>query len=147
MADDTNKWIDAVTKLTKLTQEGKLEWSAGSSNRLVVDDDVQRIESVFLAEYSGKRLRLFKKRFKVEQPSPSAFSAFSISIYEYTGIGREKKYPFWTSEIYLEIIDSNGHTLWTFPTVSALGDLLIAVKRQVSGVDDLLSKLAKDNGS
>jgi len=29
MATDKNKWVDAVAKLIKLTQEGELKWTIG----------------------------------------------------------------------------------------------------------------------
>jgi hypothetical protein len=135
MAEEISKWIDAVTRLTKLTQEGKLEWFSASSDGLLVNDDVQTIESVFTAKYRDKRLRLYKKRFKVEEPPYYAAVIGTVGV---------RKYPYWAAQVYLELIDAFGHVLWTFPEVSALRDLLAAVKYQVSGVKDLLDDLLKE---
>jgi hypothetical protein len=96
MAEEKNKWIDAITKLTKLTQEGKLKWSSASSTDVLVSDDVQQVEeveAVFTATHKDKRLRLYKKRFKVEEPSNPWFGATSILSH--------RKYPYWTAQIYL----------------------------------------------
>jgi|SRR5215213_5125991 hypothetical protein len=136
MAEEKNKWIDAITKLTKLTQEGKLKWSSASSTDVLVSDDVQQVEAVFTATHKDKRLRLYKKRFKVEEPSNPWFGATSILSH--------RKYPYWTAQIYLELVDTHGHSLWTFPEVSALSDLLTSVKYQVSGVKDFLNDLLEE---
>ena len=132
MDEDKNKSVDAVTSLIKLTQEGELKWSSAALDSLV-SDETQQIESVFTAYYKYKKLRLYKKRFKVEDPNP-----LLTSINPY---GR--KYPYWASQIYLELVDENGQNLWTFPEVTALRDLLTAVKYQVSGIKDLLDDLLK----
>ena len=136
MAEDATKWVEAITRLTKLTQEGKIEWSSAQSRGVLANDEAQQIESAFLADYKDKRLRIYKKRFKVEDPNP-LFTGMMIQPFA-------PKYPFWASQIYLELIDNHGQNLWTFPEVSALRDLLTAVKYQVSGVKDLLDDLLKD---
>jgi hypothetical protein len=140
MAENTSKWIDAITRLTKLTQEGALEWSSAASNSVLVSDETQQVESVFVANYKDKRLRLYKKRFKVEEPYGFFLSGIGAGPFA-------RKYPYWTAQIYLEVIDGYGNSLWTFPEVSALRDLLAAVKYQVSGVKDLLDDLLKDEGA
>lgn len=137
MADDTTKWVEAITKLTKLTQEETLKWSSTPSGGVLANDEGQQIESAFIAYYKDKTLRLYKKRFKVEDPNPLMTS---MMIHPF-----HPKYPFWAAQIYLELIDNNGQNLWTFPEVSALRDLLTAVKYQASGVKDLLEDLVKDS--
>lgn len=131
MAEVTNKWIDAVTKLTKLTQDGELTWSSLPSDSVLVSDDVQQIDSVFKAFHGHKRLRLYRKRFKVEA-NLSLLSGVDLF---------PRKYPYWASQVYLEIVDEYGNSLWTFPKVTGLSDLLAAVKYQVSGVKEFLEDL------
>ena len=139
MAEDTNKWVDAVTKLTKLTQEGKVEWSSASCEGVLVSDESQQLESCFVGRYKDKKLRIYKKRFKVEDPNPW--------VTLMTGEPFKRKYPFWTAQVYLEIVDDYGNAAWTFPDVSALRDLLMAVKYQAAGVRELVSDLLKEEGA
>jgi hypothetical protein len=138
MAKDADKWVDAITRLTKLTQEGKLEWSTVSPGGVLVNDDSQQVESAFTAYHKDKRLRLYKKRFKVEDPNP-LLTGMMVAPFA-------PKYPYWAAQIYLELIDDYGQSLWTFPEVSALRDLLTSVKYQASGVKDLLDDLLKEEG-
>ena len=141
MAEDTSKWIEAIAKLTKLTQDGELTWSSAPSSSVLTNDEAQQIESVFTAKYKNKKLRIYKKRFKVEVPDPT-FSAITVTW------PFARKYPYWTAQIYLEIIDEYyDQSLWTFPEVSALRDLWTSVKYQASGVKDLLDDLLQDEES
>lgn len=138
MAEEKDDWIDAITRLTKLTQEGKLKWSNSSEpSSILVADDVQQIESVFTAIHKDKRLRLYKKQIKVLGPSPDVFIIGNAL--------NPQKFPYWTTRIYLELVDEDGRNLWTFPSVSALNDLLTSVKYQVSGVKDFLDDLLKES--
>jgi len=141
MAKDTDKWIDAIARLTKLTQEGNLKWSTVSPSGVLVNDEGQRVESTFIADHKNKRLRLYKKRFKVEDPDPNPLVT-KIMSFPFV-----RKYPYWESHIYLELIDEYGRSLWTFPEVSALSDLLTSVKYQASGVKELLDDLLKEERS
>lgn len=137
MAEDANKWVDAVTKLTKLTHEGKIEWSTAPLGGVLIGDDSQQLESCFVGNHKGKKLRIYKKRFKVEDPNPM-LSLMTIEPFR-------RKYPYWAAQIYLEIVDDYGNAAWTFPEVSALRDLFTAVKYQASGVKDLLDDLLRED--
>jgi len=45
----------------------------------------------------------------------------------------------------LEIIDDNGFTLWTFPRVSGLDDLLSSVRYETTGVKNFLDEIIDDD--
>jgi hypothetical protein len=91
--------------------------------------------------------------------SAASIVSFAITLYLLYAVRKIKgfrgvffgpfvlKYPYWTTQIYLELVDDYGHTLWTFPEVSAVRDLLTAVKYQVSGVKDLLDDLLNDESA
>jgi hypothetical protein len=136
MSEKQNKWVEAITKLIKYTQEGKIKWLPGSHDKEIGRDDL-RMESVFITKYKDSTLRLYKYSFKVEEPGllDSFSTVFSI---------KKLTYPYWTSSIALEFIGENGKNLWTFPSNNALNDLLEAVRYQVAGVDDFLNDILQD---
>jgi len=131
MTQKKDKFVEAVTKLIKLTQEGKIEWRSAN----LVRDDI-KVESVFTAEYKDRLLRIYKYVYKVEKPSPFYISP---NIFSY-----KKETPYWETSVTLEFIDRNGLSLWKFPYTNALYDLLQAVQYQVAGVDEFLDEIIID---
>jgi hypothetical protein len=57
------------------------------------------------------------------------------------------RYPHWESETILEIINEKGKTLWTFPDVTGLDDLLDTVEYQAAGVRDFLDEMVSGRPS
>ena len=131
MAEKKDKSVEAVAKLIKLAQDGKIEWRSAE----LVRDDIT-VESVFIAEYKDRLLRIYKYVYKVEKPSP-----FYISPSIFT---HKEEYPSWETSVTLEFIDTNGLSLWKFPYTNALYDLLQAVQYQVAGVDEFLDEIIID---
>jgi len=134
MPEEKDQWIDVIAKLIKLTQEEKIKWSSSAPPENLSGEKDRYVETTFLAEYKGKKLRLYQRHLKVEEPPPFVFVAVSSGI----------KFPYWTSRIMLEIVDSSGRPLWEFPQVGPLNDLLTSVKYQVSGVKDFIDKLLSE---
>lgn len=102
MATETEKLIDAIVRLIKGTQEGKITWCVEGPSKTVR----------YIADYKGRRLRLYE------------------ILHSYPD---------------LEIIDDNGTTLWTFPQVSGLNDLLSSVRYQTADVKSLLDDIIEDD--
>ena len=93
------------------------------------------------SESSDHHIFISCRANKVEAPNPT-FSAITVTW------PFARKYPYWTAQIYVEIIDEYyDQSLWTFPEVSALRDLWTSVKYQASGVKDLLDDLLQDEES
>jgi|ERR1700686_748407 len=128
MATQTNKWIDATAKLIELTQEGTLKWAAEEPPEWFSKRPNQRVEVVFETDFKGKLLRLYEKGFQQEE--------VDINFY-----GQAEPTVEWRTKVVLEFIDNNGNTLWSFPYVSALNDLMSAVKFQAAGVKDFLREI------
>jgi hypothetical protein len=117
MAD--NQWIEFVSKINALTQDRKIEWSmAPSPPDLSPNILVPSPDSVYLANFMGKKLRLYEK--------PPIFREFKM------------KNP---DGYILEILDSDGSVAWTVPTSRGLEDLYDSVKFQLSGVDKFLKEV------
>lgn len=131
MTQKKDKFVEAVTKLIKLTQEGEIEWRSAN----LVRDDI-KVESVFKAEYKDRLLRIYKYVYKVEKPSPVLIS--------HRIFAHKEEYPYWETSVTLELIERNGLSLWKFPYTNALYDLLQAVQYQVAGVDEFLDEIIID---
>lgn len=136
MAEDKSRWATAAAKLLKLTQEGRLRWKSVNPRGVAPVDDENLLDAVFESEYKDRRLRLFRREYKVHEPS----NYFALSTVAFP----VKEYPYWTSSITLDILDRHDQSLWTMPRSDALRDLYTAVQHQVAGVDELLEELLSD---
>ena len=128
-----NRWVDAITSMIELTQDGKLRWTVAPGVSTHYDDE-ERITPVFQTTYNDKALRLYKVR------RPTNYSNTVISLYNISGT----ELPRWSTRVILEFVDSEGRALWTFPQVDALSDLLTSVQYQVTGVSDFLDTIINE---
>lgn len=124
-----DKTLEAVTRMIELTQQGKLQWTTEALAR-GRNIEGTLMTPVFYAVYKQRLLRLYKTKIEADTSGISGFSGFRTPP------------PLFI--IVLEIVDENGHTLWSFPSTSALDDLLAAVQYRVAGVatflDDILTE-------
>lgn len=127
---DRNRWVDAVTRMIELTQQGKMHWQVVDSPDKSKDDE-HRTSAAFRANLNGRLLRLYQK--KVQESTLASEGLHSLL--------RPKFETIWRTKVVLEFINAEGATLWAFPYVEALGDLLTAVQYQVAGVNDFLDNL------
>ena len=128
-----NRWVDAITSMIELTQDGMLRWTV-VSNASTHYGDEERITPVFQTTYNDKALRLYKVR------RPTNYSNALIGLYSISGT----EPPRWITRVVLEFVDSEGRALWTFPEVEALSDLLTSVQYQVTGVSDFLDTIINE---
>lgn len=129
MSTEKNKWVDAVAKLIKLTQEGELKWTIDEPPVSFAKRPNTRVEVVFIATHGEKSLRLYERRFQEEFIDFDEFEMRPVPKTE------------WRKAVVLEFIDDNGNSLWAFPSVEALNDLMSAVQYQAAGVKDFLTEL------
>jgi len=132
---DKVTWVDAVTRMIELTQRGKMRWSSvepiGSSA-----EEQNRTSAVFTTTYNDKTLMLYERKVSerrlVREGDPKRIASYFL----------DPKYEIvWLPEVVLEFVDAAGATLWKFPEVAALRDLLTAVQYQAAGVSDFLTGL------
>jgi len=109
----------ALAKLNELTQRGQLKWKIVDPPDTRGSSDV--VEIAYGTEFEGKRLRIFSRRSKI---------ALDEDRFDWS------EYP------VLQIVDGGGRPLYGFPTVAGINDLLESVQHQVSGVGQLIEKLA-----
>ena len=129
MSNERNKWIDAVAKLIKLTQDGQLVWAAQEPPFTFSKRPNFSVEVVFACKYGEKNLRLYEKRIQGEVDEFDEFEIRPVTKVE------------WTKVTVLEFVDERGNSLWAFPKIEALNDLFSTVQYQVAGVRDFLAEL------
>lgn len=136
MAETEDKWVEAVAKLIKLTQENKIKWHSSEPPTNLKGDADDYVETVFLTKYNDRNLRLYKRIYKRDL-SPLV-SALKKTMGE--------SYPrfSWYSSVVLEILDLGNNKIWTFPTVTPLEDLLTSVRFQVADVNAFIEKLLNE---
>lgn len=118
MPPKTDQWVDAVVKLTELTQEGKLEWSIDP-----YFEDQHAIGPTYRATHGDKSLRLRKR--SILRPSKRGWDEE------------------WQEQYLLEFVGQNDQVLWAFPEIDAIQHLYGAVQYQTAGVKDFLNDLLK----
>jgi hypothetical protein len=148
MADDKKdskkekiKWTDVISRMITRTQHGEIRWQSVTPYGTVTAEK-NRTSAVFRALYKGKILRLYERTVPETQldvgEEGNPLSVLSGSIFD-------RKYKtVWIPEVVLEFIDDKGETLWNFPQVSALDDLLSAVQYQAAGVNEFIGSLFEE---
>lgn len=111
LTTDKNKWIEAVSMLTTLTQKRRLAWRTTNPPTDLLNERL-RGNVVYEANYKAKTLRLYEK---VEQP----FGQWST---------------------VLELVDSSN-SVWSFPSTTAIEHLLAAVQYQIGQVGEFVDEL------
>lgn len=137
MNEKVDKNLEAMGKLILLTQKGKIEWE--SINPDVVQrsgqDDI--ISSAFMCSYKEQLLRVYLRKYKA---APKSFGLISVIVSD----GKKPSLQ-WYSEVILELINSNGHSLWQFPKENILKDLLEAIRYKTSGAHNVIQSLLDEN--
>lgn len=138
MEESTDRELEAILELIKLTQEGAIAWQPVKPSGDLIENNTVKYTNVMQCIYGGKYLRIYTEKKLKEKPT----AAEKMSLSELLGEGRT--YPYWASVSVLEITNDEGQSLWRFAYKPAIKDLLNAAKYQASGVkeflDDILSK-------
>jgi hypothetical protein len=141
---EDSKWISAVTALLKLTQTGALKWERTSQSEAFPGVEPEsEIEFVYTAKLKDLGFRLYET-VSAAFRSSSLLNAWSDMLGNRDSLARRRSA---TRRIILEAVDDNLKSLFTFPQVSALADLLSAVKYQVSDVENVLDSILKEANS
>lgn len=151
MANETNSVIVAVLRLLRLTQDGILKWSLASYRETPLDSYEPRVEGAYATKYKETYLRLTAQReyhpardVTVTNDPYGLWSTHSSNISRALGLKVDDGKPYWSKEVYLQIVTESDRILWTFPKNQATHDLYNAVEYQVAGVNALVEELLKD---
>lgn len=116
MPNETSQWIDAIVRLTTLTQDGSLVWTVQP-----VSSDPNLVGPTYLANHKDRKLRIRKRREK-----------------EVAGLWGP---PISRERYLLDFVDEFENSLWEFPEAAVLEDLYAAVQFQTAGVKGFLEDL------
>src|SRR5687768_8733593 len=126
VTEERDKWVDAIAKMIELTQNKRLVWTVGSPSQGVSG---QAITPPYYTTYRGRHLRL--QRIKV--PDPASRDMLGRRDRE-----RER------AQTVMEFVDDYDNSLWRFPDVTPLRDLLATVQYQVANVSDFLDDILSE---
>jgi hypothetical protein len=131
LPEPENEWLRVVATLTKLTEQGKLEWKSAAAHEALKNEPNSKIEAVYLCEYKNKRLRLYAEVVKVDVDPMLRIGPF------------RNKASYYERQIILQMGDKSAHGWYTVSNVDpyTLEDLLESVKYRVLGVEDFLDDI------
>ena len=141
MEPKTDELADVVARLIKLTQDGVVTWVSQPIDESLKQNPDDQIGPVFAATYSGKNLRIYRRRYKYV-PSPS-LSGVTVTA-SMLGISHIPKRDPWNTDVILEIVDERGLAIWTFPSDPMLRDLLSVVRYEAAGVKEFLDSVLRE---
>ena len=136
MEEKKDKNIEAIAKIISLTRDDKLSWTSVNPNEVLNRSPEDILSSVFVTHYKDKVLRIYQRRYKGPSISAKIGALFSAAI--------SSSDMRWYSEVVLELINDDGHSLWSFPIEDILKDLLEVIKYKASGASDLISSLLSE---
>lgn len=126
MKPSAQKWVSALSKINKLTQDGVLRWAIQSPPSLMREGTDSKIDLVYVVTFKETNLRLYEVRYLAYDDYESSY---------------------WAKKPVLEVVDDLGRTLWTFPASRSIYDLFEAVQYQTAGVNQLLDKFLDSEGT
>ncbi len=141
MESKTDELVEVIAKLIKLTQDGEIPWVSQPIDEALKKAPDDEVGPIFTATYSGKKLRIYRRRYKyVPSRLESSLSGVTASILG-TGVRPPSTQR---TEVILEIIDEQGVAIWSFPSDPMLRDLLSAVQYQAAGVKEFLDSVLRE---
>jgi hypothetical protein len=135
--------VDAVVQIIKLTKDHKMIWERKSilmprPSHMAIEKPKSDASTppqkriVFIANFKGFSYKLIPP---VNSVSTINTNPINTVIGQGVSISETRKLPM------LQILDANGDPIYRFPPISALRDLLTAVRHQTSGVDTAFRSL------
>lgn len=118
--DSEKKLIKLIAYLIELTQKGKLNWKRYDPPEPIVTSYDNKVDFVYIANFEDKILRIYEERYK----------------YWYD----EDKWS-WDNRVIIDFADDEGRSIWKFPALPGIWDLLEAVKYREADVDDFISEI------
>ncbi len=138
-----DRMLEAVVKLMHLTQKGKLKWRAGKPDDSMKLEGGDRIDSVYVAEYNGRILQIYRRNWVDLAEARGILGAFRMATGQRRGaLGTLEEYS--REQTVLRLATPEGG-FWTFPHNNALRDLMTAVSFQVTDAKDFLDEILSES--
>jgi|SRR6476620_5811634 hypothetical protein len=120
----SNRWVSFVTKLNRLTQEGRIRWKWIGEQPDLLSSNFQQYGPAYVARLDDATVRIYKEKIR-----------------RMTDVEEE----YWDSTVVLEIRTDDGGTFIRVPKTPSLEDLYETVTYTESKVDEFLTKFLKEN--
>ena len=120
--NDEISFSKVIITLIRLTRSNELKWEKQEPPPWLTDSG-SKIESVYLTEYQGRKLRLYEEKYQ-------GFDEMDRSYY-------------WAKRPILQLIDKRNKTDWEFPWCRELKDLIEAVRYLSANVSSFLDNFIK----
>lgn len=117
-----SKETQLITKLIRLTNDNKIQWTIKDPPRSIIMGTNDFVPIYFEAKYKDKYVAIYQQRRQHFYPDTESF--------------------YWTEEIVFAVLDAQNRVLWENTEHSpALFDLLGTVREKLAGIDSLLDDL------
>jgi hypothetical protein len=139
MAQSSDKTVKFISKLVKLTQDRRVDWTTSSPPRAGA-------ETAFTTNIEGRKLRIYRYSNEVPNPDYAYFAGSTLSPriaplttadYLYGTQRIEPPKTILRSGIVLELIEDD-RAVYTFDSVTGLSDLYEGASYSASKVGDLM---------
>lgn len=118
--------IQVITKLNRLTQEGKLEWSRTKPPDSLTTGTDEQIFEFYCTTYKDRNIALYEERYQ----------AYDDEYFHRS---------YWTSRLVLAFFSDDWEKEWEFPRSAGIFELLKSVQYQVADVDTFIDEILKDS--
>jgi hypothetical protein len=135
MMETKKSFSEILSRIISLTKQGDIIWSKDTRSReLLTSQGKVNIDIVYMTNYKGRLLRLYKEKKSVDELSRAAGALIRI-----TGITHSIDY------FTIELIDSERNIEWNFPNVPETKELYEVVKYQVADITGFIDTLFEEN--
>jgi hypothetical protein len=122
--NDEKTFSKVIIQLINLTRSNELKWKKQDPPNWLTDSG-SKIESVYLTEYKGRKLRLYEEKYQSYDDFDRSYS--------------------WAKRPVLQIIDQFNKTDWEFPWCRELKDLIEAVRYHSANVSEFLDNFLNND--
>jgi hypothetical protein len=119
---EKEKWVEALARLTRKTQEGEIKWK-GIPAREIDSANTMGVEKAFETTFKDQRIRAYR-------------TDESLLSWGLRGRGRD--------EFVVEFLDTTGRPVYRPPLLDGTKDLFSAIEFQAAPVRDFIEALLRD---
>ena len=112
---DREKWVEALARLTRKTQEGEIKWRSIAANQILEPESIG-VDRAFETTFRDQRIR--------------AFHAVLLSRAH--------------DRFVIEFLDTTGYPVYRPPLLDGAKDLFSAIEHQAAPVGDFIDALLRD---
>lgn len=122
---NSNKYIEVISKLNRLTQENKLKWA-----RYEIPKTLSTGTDDIIHEFIGTR---YKESF------------MGLYVRNYRKYDPDQDRVYWDDILTLAMFDGDLNEQWQFPTQSGLYELYESAKYQIADVDGFIDSVLSED--